>query len=100
MDETQLRLDGNAAAGILREVFVHEMTTARGACASCGAIAQIGSQHLYMFPLSPGAVLRCTACQQVLMVLVHNRSRYRLGLTGMTWIEIPEVNQAPVVAGS
>ena len=36
MDETQLRLDGNAAAGMLREIFVHEMSTARGACASCG----------------------------------------------------------------
>ena len=40
MDETQLRLDGNAAAGILREVFVHELSAARGECASCGAIAQ------------------------------------------------------------
>jgi hypothetical protein len=75
---------------------VHEMTTARGACASCGGIVQIGSQHLYMSPLSPGAVLRCKVCQQVLMVLVHNRSRYRLGLTGLTWIEIPEVADAVV----
>jgi len=100
VDDTQLRLDGNAAAGILREVFVHEMSIARGACASCGAIAQIGSQHLYMFPLSPGAVLRCNVCQQVLMVLVHLGSRYRLGLTGLTWIEIPDVNDARVVAGS
>src|SRR6202022_3956784 len=54
MDETQLRLDGNAAAGMLREVFVHELSAARGACASCGAIAQMGSQTLYMYPLSPG----------------------------------------------
>jgi hypothetical protein len=100
VDETQPRLDGNAAAGILREVFVHEMSTARGACASCGAIAQIGSQHLYMSPLSPGAVLRCNVCQEVLMVLVHLESRCRLGLTGLTWIEIPDVNDTPVVAGS
>ena len=54
MDETQLRLDGNAAAGMLRDVFVDELTTARGACAGCGAIAQIGSQHLYMQSLRPG----------------------------------------------
>lgn len=100
MDETQLRLDGNAAAGILREVFVHEMSTAHGPCASCGAIAQIGSQHLYMYPLSPGAVLRCQVCEQALMVLVHNGGRYRLGLTGLTWIEIPDVDEVPVVAGS
>ena len=65
MDETQLRLDGNAAAGIFRELFVHEMTVARGACASCGSIAQMGAQELYMFPLSPGAVLRCNRCHGV-----------------------------------
>ena len=88
MDETQLRLDGNAAAGILREVFVHELSAARGACAACGAIAPLGSQHLYMYPLSPGAVLRCTTCQEVLMVFVHAGGRYRLGLRGLTWLEI------------
>ena len=88
MDETRLRLDGNATAGILREVFVHELSAARGACASCGAIAQMGSQHLYMYPRSPGAVLRCTTCQDVLMVLVHAGGRYRLGLRGLTWLEI------------
>jgi hypothetical protein len=90
MDETQLRLDGNAAAGMLREVFVHELTAARGACASCGAVAQMGSQHLYMGALSPGAVLRCNTCEAVLMVFVHTAGRYRLGLRGLTWLEIPD----------
>jgi hypothetical protein len=100
MDDTQLRLDGNAAAGILREIFVHEMSIARGACASCGAIAPIGSQHLYMYPLSPGAVLRCQVCEQALMVLVHNSGRYRLGFTGLKWIDIRDVDEAAVVAGN
>jgi hypothetical protein len=94
MDETQLRLDGNAAAGILAEVFVHEMSAACGACASCGGIAPLGSQHLYMYPLSPGAVLRCSTCQDVLMVLVHAGGRYRLGLRGLTWLEIPDAVEA------
>ena len=88
MDETQLRLDGNAAAGILREVFVHELSAARGACASCGTVAQIGGQHLYMYPLAPGAVLRCSNCQAVLMVFVHTDDRYRLTLRGLTWLEV------------
>ncbi|TMF00359.1 MAG: hypothetical protein E6I52_13720 [Chloroflexi bacterium] len=94
MDETQLRLDGNAAAGMLREVFVHEMSDARGACASCGAIAQMGSQHLYMYPLSPGAVLRCQYCENILMVFVHAGERYRLGLQGLTWLEIRDGAEA------
>jgi hypothetical protein len=88
MDETQLRLDGNAAAGLMREVFVHDMSAARGACASCGNVAAVGSQHLYMFSLAPGAVLRCSRCEAVLLVFVHAGGRYRLGLRGLTWLEV------------
>ena len=94
MDESQLRLDGNAAAGILREVFVYEMSAARGACASCGGIAPLGSQHLYMYPRSPSAVLRCATCQEVLIVLVHAGGRYRLALRGLTWLEMPDAVEA------
>jgi hypothetical protein len=98
MDETQLRLDGNAAAGMLREVFVHELSAARGACASCGAIGQMGSQHLYMYPLSPGAVVRCNTCEQILMVFVHAGGRYRLGLRGLAWLEIADSVEAATEA--
>lgn len=90
MDETQLRLDGNAAAGMFREVFAIELSDARGACASCGTVAAMGAQHLYMYPRAPGAVLRCSACEQVLMVLVHGGGRYRLGLQGLQWLEMRE----------
>jgi hypothetical protein len=98
MDESQLRLDGNAAAGILREVFVHELSAARGACASCGGIAPLGGQHLYMYPLSPGAVLRCATCQEILIVLVHAGGRYRLGLRGLTWLEMPDAVESAAEA--
>jgi hypothetical protein len=95
MDETQLRLDGNAAAGVLREVFVQELTQARGACASCGTVAAMGGQLLYMFPRAPGAVLRCSSCGDVLMVLVRGGGRYRLGLRGLTWLEIQDSAETP-----
>ena len=36
MDDADMRLDGNAAAGDLAEVFHAEMTTAIGVCATCG----------------------------------------------------------------
>jgi Family of unknown function (DUF6510) len=90
MEDQQLRLDGNAAAGLLREVFVHELTDARGACASCGAVGEIGAQHLYMSPRSPGAVLRCSVCEGVLMVVVHAGGRFRVGVQGLIWIEMQE----------
>jgi Family of unknown function (DUF6510) len=94
VDETQLRLDGNAAAGILREVFVHEVSAAQGACAGCGKVAAMGSHHLYRYPLSPGAVLRCSSCDSVLIVVVHARGRYRLGLAGLTWLDMSDPAEA------
>jgi len=94
MDETQLRLDGNAAAGMLRQLFAYDLSAARGACAACGSIAQIGGQHLYMYPLSPGAVLRCQFCQGILMVFVNAGDRYRLGMPGLKWLEIREAGEA------
>jgi hypothetical protein len=89
MDESQLRLDGNAAAGMLREVFTEDITVALGACASCGTVAEMGAQHLYMYSGAPGAVLRCQACQNVLIVMVRTEDRYRLGLPGLRWLEVP-----------
>jgi len=94
MDEGQLRLDGNAAAGLFQDVFVHELTAARGACATCGAVGEMGTQHLYMAPRSPGAVLRCHVCESVLMVMVHAGGRFRLGLQGLVWIEMRDAASA------
>jgi hypothetical protein len=90
MDDNQLRLDGNATAGMLREVFVSDLTTARAACASCGAVTKIGSQHAYIHHLSPRAMLRCNTCQEVLMVFVHGGERFWLGLRGLIWLEVPD----------
>ncbi len=90
MDDSQVRLDGNAAAGMLRGVFAYDLTGASGQCAACGRIAQLGGQHLYMQPLSPGAVLRCQSCESILMVFVHAGGRYRFGLQGLTWLQFPD----------
>jgi hypothetical protein len=88
MDERQLRLDGNAVAGLLDEVFVSDVTMVRGPCAGCGQVAMIGAQHLYMYRDAPGAVLRCKSCDNVLMVVVHTGGRMRLSMRGWTWLEM------------
>ena len=43
MDDNDLRLDGNAAAGPLAEIFGREMTTAEAVCGGCGVDAPVGS---------------------------------------------------------
>ena len=94
MDGTALKLDGNAMAGLLEELFVDDVTDARGACASCGSIADIGEQHVYMYPHSPGAVLRCAGCESVLIVVVRTRSHVRFGLQGLAWLEVAQPGAA------
>ena len=94
MDETTTpRLDGNACAGLLRELFAYDLTAARGSCASCGAVAQIGGQPLYDYPDGPGAVLRCGSCESVLLVVVRGAGRYRMSATGLRWLEIEAVTE-------
>ena len=77
---SDLVLDGNAAAGLLQEIFVHDMTTAQIACEECGSTGAVGSLRLYAAPM--GAVLRCTHCDGVLMRAVHTPHGRWLEMTG------------------
>ena len=80
-----LRLDGNAAAGVLREVFAAEMTTAMGTCGGCGAVDAVGAVHVYV---SAGIVLRCPSCESVLMRIVETETRLWVDLTGLRSLEL------------
>jgi hypothetical protein len=82
------RLDGNAIGGLLREIFAMEMTVAKGTCASCGAVNEVGRVHVYVD--APGTVVRCPGCQQVLMRVVRGGGRYWVDLTGMRCLEFAE----------
>jgi hypothetical protein len=86
VEEEDLKLDGNAAAGLLRDLFAFEVTTARGRCDNCGAIAEVGAVMVYSN--APGVVLRCPQCQNVLMRVAANGGRYWLDVRGITWLEI------------
>jgi hypothetical protein len=86
MDGVDLMVDGNALAGVLGEVFVHEMTSARIACDTCGKVEPIGADHAYV--QAPGFVLRCRHCSDVLLVITQGRGRYLLGFKQLRWLEI------------
>jgi len=74
------RLDGNAAAGILSEVFVPEVTTARATCANCGTIRALGALLVYAHGM--GMVMRCPSCDAVVLRVAHTRTRLWLDATG------------------
>ncbi len=85
MESQAIRVDGNAMAGMLGEIFVDEMTAARVACGGCGNIEPIGAQHAYIH--APGAVLRCCHCEEVLFVLTPAGENHVLGLGRASWLE-------------
>jgi Family of unknown function (DUF6510) len=78
--EEALRLDGNAAAGILSEVFVPDLTTARVTCANCGTIRALGALLVYAHGM--GTVMRCPSCDAVVLRIARPRSQLWLDPTG------------------
>ena len=57
-------LDGNAAAGLLEQVFGRDMTADVATCAHCGATEELARAHVYSG--GPGTVLRCAHCAAIL----------------------------------
>ncbi len=88
MDE--LRLDGNAAAGTLGEVFSFEVTTAYYACEGCGRADQIGAAMVYEVR-GLGTIVRCPDCDNALIRLVQNPGRYMIDLRGTKYLQVGEI---------
>ena len=66
-------LDGNAIAGALHDYFGREMTSTTGRCGHCGTRAVLA--ELAVYRNAPGAVVRCRACGDVVMVVLELRGR-------------------------
>ena len=77
---SDLILDGNAAAGLLQEIFILDVTTAQIQCEACGSIGAVGSLRLYAAAM--GAVLRCTHCDGILLRAVRTPHGRWLEMTG------------------
>ena len=91
MKDINLRLDGNAAGGLLNEVFPFEMTAAEATCGGCGTMRPIGEMMLYQHGM--GAILRCLDCDTAVMRITHIHGCYLLDLSGMTCLRIAsEIN--------
>ena len=82
------KLDGNAAGGILREIFPFEMTLVQATCMGCGATDVIGALAVYMHGM--GTVVRCPSCDNVLIRVAHTKGRYWLDMRGVRVLQISE----------
>lgn len=81
----QGHVDGNAIAGVLSDVFAFDVTTARARCLGCGEVGEVGRTMVYGG--DQGYVVRCSRCDDVLMVVVPKPSGMRLQMRGMSWLE-------------
>ena len=82
----QTLLDGNAAAGELREIFVMDVTTATCQCNSCGKTGAFAEAHVYA--MKPGLIVRCNHCGNPLMRVVKASGRAWLDLRGAQVLEL------------
>jgi hypothetical protein len=88
MQVEDMRLDGNAAGGALRDVFAIDVTAARATCAGCGDARPIGALLTYGHPM--GVVLRCPGCDAVMLRLVRSPAHLTLDASGIRLLVIPE----------
>ncbi len=83
-----LMLDGNALAGLLHELFEAEMTVAPVECATCGRYGEMGS--LWAFIESPGYILRCPGCQNIIMRIAVTPQQVYVDVRGAAYLCIPK----------
>jgi hypothetical protein len=81
-------LDGNAAGGLLGEVFAFDATMARTTCVRCAKMVPMGELRLYAIEL--GAILRCPSCDQAVIRIARTPRGLWLDLRGAaTVVAVP-----------
>lgn len=82
----ELMLDANAAAGLLQEIFGTDMTAAPTECANCGQEGEIGT--LLAFTQAPGIVLRCPACESVVVRITQTPNAFYIDARGAVYLRL------------
>ena len=83
-DETAMVLDGNALAGVLAGIFGGDVTAAPGRCAHCGTVSAVA--QLRAFTRAPGSVLRCPACDGVVLRIVETPDATYVDARGASYL--------------
>ena len=85
------RLDGNAIAGALAELFAVDLVPADCTCAHCGRSGPLAHYDLYAD--SPALVLRCVGCTGVVLRYSSAGGRIRLDMSGARLLVLPHPEQ-------
>jgi len=87
MPMEEMRLDGNAAGGMLAELFATDATGASATCAGCGRSAPLGA--LGEYGQGMGVVLRCASCDTAVLRITHTPGRLHVDFSGVSFLMIP-----------
>lgn len=77
----EVRLDGNAAAGLFAAVFAFDVTRATTVCEGCDRPSPVG--ELLLYAVEMGAVLRCPGCSHMMICATELRGVLRLDMRGV-----------------
>jgi len=77
---SDLLLGGDAGARLVQQIFAPDITLARIRCEACDRETGIGASIVHAG--SMGAILKCAACDNVLMRVAHTPDGLRLEMDG------------------
>ncbi|GAA2228442.1 DUF6510 family protein [Herbiconiux moechotypicola] len=81
------RVDGNAAAGALAEVFCFDVTEVLGECAHCGARALLAEAEAELD--DEGVIVLCRSCGHTLLTYLSTPAGRSLQLPGLASLTLP-----------
>jgi len=87
MAPENMRVDGNAAAGTLRELFARDVTAATATCAGCRTARAVGELLMYGGPM--GVILRCPSCDAPMLRMASTPGWVRVDAPGIALLAIP-----------
>lgn len=81
------RVDGNAAGGLLLEIFGQDMTAARATCRHCAHEAALADAVAEID--DAGAILLCRGCRHTLLTCLRSQNEQTLTIGGLTRLRWP-----------
>lgn len=86
MTTDEQHLDGNAAGGILGQIFAAEMTMAHVTCAGCSHDWLMAETSVYATAM--GTIIRCPGCGQPLIRIAHGPQRFWIDWSGTQLMQL------------
>lgn len=96
MQIEEMRLDGNAAGGMLRELFVQDMTAAMATCAGCRGVGPVGA--LLDYGNGMGVILRCPHCAAAMLRVTRIGGALRMDPSGIALLVVSDEGSTRVSA--